>query len=286
MSVEVRNLTHVYAQGTVFEHMAVSDVSFEVGPHEFIGVIGHTGSGKSTLIQHFNRLLLPTRGTVLINGRDLADKRFHMKEICKRVGIVFQYPEYQLFEETVYKDIAFGPNNLGFSHEETDELIREAMDLVGLGFEELKGKSPFDLSGGQKRRVAIAGVLAMKPQTLILDEPASGLDPAGRDAILESVRRMNREMGICIFLVSHNMDDVALYSDRVMVFSKGKMALFDTPANVFDQADLLDAIGLGVPQSKKILLMLKGRGFDVNTSFYNNEDAVREIARCLAEARA
>ncbi|MCL1802472.1 MAG: energy-coupling factor transporter ATPase [Eubacteriaceae bacterium] len=285
MAVETISLTHTYAVGTAFEFTAIKGVTFKTLAHEFIGIIGHTGSGKSTLIQHLNKLLTPTSGSVIVNGFDLSDKKMPMKEIVKRVGIVFQYPEYQLFEETVYKDIAFGPTNLGFSKSETDFLVREAMDFVSLDFEKLKDESPFDLSGGQKRRVAIAGVLAMKPQILVLDEPASGLDPVGREGILRSIRRMNKEIGISIFLVSHNMDDVAEYCDRVMVFSKGELLLFESPNEVFAHADLLESIGLEVPQAKKVLLMLKERGFSVDASFYTCDEAVAEIARCLRQAK-
>ena len=277
MSIKVSGLTHIYNHGTPFEQTAVNDVSFEIGPHEFIGIIGHTGSGKSTMIQHINRLLVPTSGTVFVNGKDINTKSYPMSEICKRVGIVFQYPEYQLFEETVYADVAFGPKNLGFDDEKVDMLVRESIELVGLDFEELRDMSPFELSGGQKRRVAIAGVLAMKPQILILDEPASGLDPMGKKEILESIRRMNKEFGICILLVSHNMDDVAEYSDRVMVFVKGELVMFDVPQQVFADTEFLENIGLSVPQSKRVLSMLAQRGFDVNTALYKNSDAIDEI---------
>lgn len=281
MSIEVRNLTHIYSPGTVFEQIAIRDVSFDVGPRDFIGIIGHTGSGKSTLIQHINRLLLPTSGTVIVNGKDITSKDFPMIEVCKRVGIVFQYPEHQLFEETVYKDVAFGPRNLGFDEEKVDFLVRESIELVGLDFDKVHDISPFDLSGGQKRRVAIAGVLAMKPQILILDEPASGLDPMGRHEILESIRRLNKEVGICILLVSHNMDDVAEYSDKVMVFSRGELIMYDTPRRVFADAKFLENIGLSVPQSKKVLNMLRERGYEIDTSYYTNNDAVAEILRKL-----
>ena len=257
MSIEVKGLTHIYSEGTVFEHIAIEDVNFTVGPHDFIGIIGHTGSGKSTMIQHINRLLKPTRGTVVVNGIDINGKDVTMKDIVKRVGIVFQYPEYQLFEETVYKDVSFGPRNLGYDDEKTDFLVKQSIETVGLDYEKVKDMSPFDLSGGQKRRVAIAGVVAMKPQILILDEPASGLDPAGRREIFRMIKAMNTDLGICILLVSHSMDDVAEYCDKVMVFSEGKMVRFGTPGEVFADSEYLESISLEVPQSKQVLEMLK-----------------------------
>lgn len=281
MSIEVKNLYHIYSEGTVFEHAALKDVSFDVGAHDFIGIIGHTGSGKSTLIQHINRLLVPTRGTVFVNGRDINSKDVPMKEIVKRVGIVFQYPEYQLFEETVYKDVAFGPKNIGFSPEELEQSVRESIELVGLDFDEVRDVSPFDLSGGQKRRVAIAGVLAMKPKILILDEPASGLDPMGREEILGYINKLNKEVGICIMLVSHNMEDVADYADRVMVFSGGELVMYDTPRRVFADSAFLEGMGLSVPEGKKLLVALKARGFDVNTDEYTTAGAIAEIKRAL-----
>ncbi len=279
MSITVKDLSHVYAQGTVFEFEALKDINFEIGAHDFIGIIGHTGSGKSTLIQHLNRLLLPTSGTVVVNGIDVTDKKISMKEICKRVGIVFQYPEYQLFEETVYKDVSFGPRNLGFSEEEIEQTVKESIELVGLDFDTIKEQSPFDLSGGQKRRVAIAGVLAMKPKILILDEPASGLDPMGREEILGSIKRLNSEVGICILLVSHNMDDVAEYADKVMVFSEGKLVMYDTPKNVFSDYKFMESMSLSVPQGKKVLELLKEKGVDIDASSYTTQGAVEEILR-------
>ncbi|MBE6038325.1 MAG: energy-coupling factor transporter ATPase [Anaerofustis stercorihominis] len=280
MSIEVRNLSHVYSLGTVFEHTAIDDINFDVGPRDFIGIIGHTGCGKSTLIQHLNGLLKPTKGTVVVNGKDI-NKDYPMKEIVKRVGIVFQYPEYQLFEETVYKDVAFGPKNIGFSEEEIEKTVRESIELVGLDFDEVKDQSPFDLSGGQKRRVAIAGVLAMKPQILILDEPASGLDPMGRSEILGYIHKLNKEVGICILLVSHNMDDVADYADKVMVFSKGKLVMYAPPKEVFADVNFLEGIGLTAPDGKKVLLALKERGIDVDTTLFRTKDAIEEILRVV-----
>ena len=279
MSIEVRDLSHIYNEGTVFEHAALDGVSFDVGPHDFIGIIGHTGSGKSTMIQHINRLLTPTRGTVVVNGIDINAKGVTMKDIVSRVGIVFQYPEYQLFEETVEKDVSFGPRNLGYDEEKTHALVKQSIELVGLDYETVKDMNPFDLSGGQKRRVAIAGVVAMKPQILILDEPASGLDPAGRRDIFRMLKDMNRSIGICILLVSHSMDDVAENCEKVMVFSEGKLVRYGTPMEVFSDSDYLKSISLEVPQSKKVLEMLKERGIDVDTSPYTSGMVAEEILR-------
>lgn len=278
MSIEVKNLTHVYSQNTIFESTAIEDVSFSVGPHDFIGIIGHTGSGKSTMIQHLNRLLTPTSGTVIVNGIDISDKKnVTMKDICKRVGIVFQYPEYQLFEDTVYKDVCFGPKNIGYDEEKMNLLVKQSIELVGLDYEEVKDKSPFELSGGQKRRVAIAGVLAMKPQILILDEPASGLDPMGRKEIFDSIKNMNKEVGICILLVSHSMDDIAQYADKVMVFSEGKLVMYAPPEEVFADSGFLRDMSLDVPQGKQVLEMLKEHGIDIDTTPFTTSGAASEI---------
>ncbi|MBR4395353.1 MAG: energy-coupling factor transporter ATPase [Eubacteriaceae bacterium] len=283
MSIEVRNLTHIYSQGTVFERIALDNVSFDVGPRDFIGIIGHTGSGKSTLVQHINRLLVPTSGTVIVNHIDINDKKVPMKEIVRRVGIVFQYPESQLFEETVYKDVSFGPKNLGYDDEKTDFLVRQSLEIMGLNFEEIKDKSPFELSGGQKRRVAIAGVIAMKPPIMILDEPTSGLDPVGREEMLNMIRDMNQELGICILLVTHSMDDVAQYADKIMVFSEGKLVKYGPPSEVFADSQFLANIRLDVPQSKSVLERLKEKGFDIDTSSYTTKDAAREILRVFGK---
>ena len=285
MSIEVTNLSHIYAKDTVFEFAALKDISFTVGARDFIGVIGHTGSGKSTLIQHLNRLLLPTSGTVFVNGKDITDKSFPMKEICKRVGIVFQYPEHQLFEDTVYKDVSFGPRNIGFSEEEIEKTVRESIELVGLDYETVKDSSPFDLSGGQKRRVAIAGVLAMKPNILILDEPASGLDPMGRKELLINIKKLNKEVGICIILVSHNMEDVAEYADKIMVYAKGELVMYDTPDKVFAESEFLNNLNLAVPESKKILQLLKDKNIDIDTTAYTTKGAVDEIMRVFGRCK-
>lgn len=285
MSVSVKNLSHIYSQNSIFEYAALTDISFDVGPHDFIGIIGHTGSGKSTLIQHLNRLLVPTTGSVVVNNIDINQKGVLMKDIVKRVGIVFQYPEYQLFEETVYKDVAFGPKNIGFSEEKVDFYVRESLNIVGLDFDEIKDVSPFDLSGGQKRRVAIAGVLAMKPQILVLDEPTSGLDPMGRTEILESIKKMNTEKGICIFLVSHSMDDVAEYADKIMVFTEGRLVMYGAPSEVFADSEKMSAMGLDVPQGRQVLEKLKKCGVDVNTAPYTTAETITELLRVFIQGK-
>ena len=281
MSVETINLSHIYGKDTVFETAALSDVSFSVEDGEFIGIIGQTGSGKCTLIQHLNRLIQPTSVTVLLDGEDINAKGVKMKDICSRVGLVFQYPEYQLFEETVYKDIAFGPTNMGI--EDVDGAVREAMKLVRLDFDRFAEKSPFELSGGQKRRVALAGVLAMNPEVLILDEPASGLDPLGRKEILDNIKSLHEKKNLTIFLVSHSMTDVCEYASRIMVFSEGRLEMFDTPEKIFAHSDELEQMGLTVPDGKKLMMKLRDRGLDVNTDVYTFEGALEEIRRTRRE---
>ncbi len=283
MSIEVKNLSHIYSKGTVFEHIALEDVSFEVGPHDFIGIIGHTGSGKSTLIQHINRLLVPTSGTIVVNNININEPNVPMKEIVKRVGIVFQYPEYQLFEETVYKDVSFGPKNLGYDEEKVDFLVKQSIEIMGLDYEEIKDKSPFELSGGQKRRVAIAGVIAMKPPILILDEPTSGLDPMGRREMLDMIKNMNKQLGMCIILVTHSMDDAAEYADKIMVFSSGRLMKYGPPAEVFADSKFLADISLDVPQSKAVLERLKEEGYEIDTSAYTTKEAAKEIIRVFGK---
>lgn len=263
MPVKVENLTHIYMKDSVFEHVAIDNISFEIQDGEFIGIIGHTGSGKSTLIQHLNGLLKPSSGKVFVDGAELGSKDVQMKKIRQKVGLVFQYPEYQLFEETVYKDVAFGPRNLGLDEDEVKRRVRKAIDLVGLDFDSIGNVSPFELSGGQKRRVAIAGVLAMEPKVLILDEPAAGLDPKGRDEILRGFKTLHEKQKITVVLVSHSMEDIANLVDKVLVMNKGEIAFFDTPRNVFREAETLEKIGLGVPQVTYLVRMLRERGFDL-----------------------
>ncbi len=278
MPVKVESLSHVYMPDSVFEHVAIDNVSFEIEDGEFIGLIGHTGSGKSTLIQHLNGLLKPTSGKIFVDGEELNSKEVSMKKIRQKVGLVFQYPEYQLFEETVYKDIAFGPQNLGLSEAEVDKRIREAINLVGLDFDTVSNISPFELSGGQKRRVAIAGVLAMEPTVLILDDPASGLDPKGRDEILGGIKILHEKRKITVVLVSHSMEDIANLVDKVLVMNKGKIAFFDTPRNVFKEAETLEKIGLGVPQVTSLVGELRKRGFSI-ADCINIDEAKNELLK-------
>ena len=252
MSLEVKHLTHTYSAGSAFQATAVHDVSLTIEDGEFVCIVGHTGSGKSTLVQHLNGLLKPTSGQVLVDGEDMNGENVDRRRIRQKVGLVFQYPEYQLFEETIAKDIAFGPKNQGLSEEEIDQRVRRAMAHVHLDYNKYAERSPFDLSGGQMRRVAIAGVLAMEPKVLILDEPAAGLDPRGRERILGMLQELHREGGVTIVMVSHSMDDCARLATRMIVMSKGELVLTDTPRNVFRQADLMRSIGLGVPQAAEL----------------------------------
>ena len=278
MPVKVENLTHIYMKDSVFEHVAIDNISFEIQDGEFIGLIGHTGSGKSTLIQHLNGLLKPSSGKIFIDGAELNTKEVQMKKIRQKVGLVFQYPEYQLFEETVYKDIAFGPTNLGLNENEIDKRVREAINLVGLDFDDISEISPFELSGGQKRRVAIAGVLAMEPRVLILDEPAAGLDPKGRDEILGGIKALHDKQKITVVLVSHSMEDIANLVDKVLVMNKGKIAFYDTPRNVFKEAETLEKIGLGVPQVTHLVIELRKKGFEISDCI-NIDEAKNELLK-------
>ncbi|HWR61899.1 MAG TPA: energy-coupling factor transporter ATPase [Clostridia bacterium] len=278
MPVKVENLTHVYMEDSVFEHVAIDNISFEIQDGEFIGLIGHTGSGKSTLIQHLNGLLKPSGGKIFVDGEELHTKEVQMKKIRQKVGLVFQYPEYQLFEETVYKDIAFGPANLGLSAQEIDRRVRESIELVGLDFDRINSVSPFELSGGQKRRVAIAGVLAMEPKVLILDEPAAGLDPKGRDEILGGIKKLHERQKITVILVSHSMEDIANLVDKVLVMNKGRIAFFDTPRNVFKDAETLEKIGLGVPQVTYLVRELRKKGFEMPDCI-NIDEAKNELLK-------
>ena len=270
--IETRNLSHVYGIGTPFEHCAVDQVNFTVERGEFLGVIGHTGSGKSTLIQHFNGLLKPTSGQVLFEGRDLWESKEFLRKIRFRVGLVFQYPEYQLFEETVSKDIAFGPKNMGLPEEEIRRRVYEAAGFVGVDRDELD-KSPFDLSGGQKRRVAIAGVIAMEPEVLILDEPTAGLDPRGSEEILENIRAFRRETGAAIVMVSHSMEEVARNAGRIVVMNGSGIAMEGAPREIFARAEELLSMGLDVPQITRVFLRLRELGLPVDASVYTVEQA-------------
>lgn len=255
---------------------ALDNVNLEIDNGEFIGLIGHTGSGKSTLIQHINALIKPSDGKVLLNGEDINADKKKLKDIRQRVGLVFQYPEHQLFEMTVFKDVSYGPINLGLSQDEVEKRVRKALEIVGLE-EEIFEKSPFELSGGQKRRVAIAGILAMNPEVLILDEPTAGLDPKGRDEILNAVKQMHKKLGIIVILVSHSMEDVAKLVERIIVMDKGRIAMTGSPTEVFSEADRLEKIGLGVPQVTKVMRGLKENGFDVPLDIYTTEEATKVI---------
>ena len=275
--LEVRNLDYIYSAGTPFEHKALDNVSFALEPGEFVGIIGHTGSGKSTLMQQMNGLLKPTSGQVLLDGVDIWSDKKLTRQARFRVGLVFQYPEYQLFEETVYRDIAFGPKNMGLEEKEVDRRVREAAGFVGLTQAQLE-VSPFDLSGGQKRRVAIAGVIAMEPEVLILDEPTAGLDPVGRSEILGNIEAYRQAKNATIMMVSHSMEDVARLTDRLLVMNGSRLAMDGTPSEVFSRARELLAMGLNIPQVTQVFLELKKLGLDVK-SVYTMEQAVAEIAR-------
>ena len=275
--LEVNDLTYIYSVGTPFEHKALDHISFSVEPGEFIGIIGHTGSGKSTLMQQLNGLLKPTSGQVLLDGADIWSDKKLTRQARFRVGLVFQYPEYQLFEETVYRDIAFGPKNMGLDEKEIDRRVREAAGFVGLTEEQLE-VSPFDLSGGQKRRVAIAGVIAMEPEVLILDEPTAGLDPVGRAEILGNIEDYRKARNATIMMVSHSMEDVARLTDRLLVMNGSKLAMDGTPAEVFCHAEELVKMGLNIPQVTQVFLHLKEKGLDV-ANVYTIEQAVSEIKR-------
>lgn len=283
MSLEVKHLTHTYSAGSAFQATAVHDVSLTIADGEFVCIVGHTGSGKSTLVQHLNGLLKPTSGQVLVDGEDMNGENVDRRRIRQKVGLVFQYPEYQLFEETIAKDIAFGPKNQGLSEEEIDQRVRRAMAHVHLDYDKYAERSPFDLSGGQMRRVAIAGVLAMEPKVLILDEPAAGLDPRGRERILGMLQELHREGGVTIVMVSHSMDDCARLATRMIVMSKGELVLTDTPRNVFRQADLMHSIGLGVPEAAELCGRLRSAGLQLPDDLFTQEELHDHLLRLWKE---
>ncbi len=283
MSLEVKHLTHTYSAGSAFQATAVHDVSLTIEDGEFVCIVGHTGSGKSTLVQHLNGLLKPTSGQVLVDGEDMNGEGVDRRRIRQKVGLVFQYPEYQLFEETIAKDIAFGPKNQGLSEEEIDQRVRRAMAHVHLDYDKYAERSPFDLSGGQMRRVAIAGVLAMEPKVLILDEPAAGLDPRGRERILGMLQELHREGGVTIVMVSHSMDDCARLATRMIVMSKGELVLTDTPRNVFRQADLMRSIGLGVPEAAELCGRLRSAGLQLPDDLFTQEELHDHLLRLWKE---
>lgn len=284
MSVlEVKNLSHIYSQGTPFEKVAIDNINLKIEKGEFIGLVGHTGSGKSTFIQHLNGLLKPTSGEVYVQGKSISGARMNLVEVRQKVGLVFQYPEHQLFEETVEKDIAFGPMNLGLTNDEIEVRVKDAMRSVGLSYEEYKDSSPFELSGGQKRRVAIAGVLAMEPEILILDEPTAGLDPMGSREILEEIVNIYKEREITIVLVSHNMEDVAKYTSRMVVMSAGKVVMDGSPRELFSKEEELKSYGLAVPQIRSLLNQLKDKGLNVNVDAITVDEAFVNIKEYLRE---
>ena len=283
MSLELKHVSHIYQEGSAKESYALRDICLNVNEGEFLGIAGHTGSGKSTLIQHFNGLLKPTSGEVIVDGVNINGKeaKKELKALRMQVGIVFQYPEYQLFEETVERDIAFGPRNLNLSDIEIQHRVTEAMDMLKLS-KKLRKKSPFELSGGQKRKIAIAGVLAMKPKYLILDEPTAGLDPKGREEFLELIADLHRQ-GLTVVMVSHSMDDIARYAQRMIVLEHGEIRLEGTPQAVFAQPELLDQIGLGVPTLTRLLIELQKQGWDVRTDLFHPTDVSQEILRALSK---
>lgn len=281
MSIKIENLTHIYMPRSPFEKVALDDVNIEVNNGDFIALIGHTGSGKSTLIQHMNGLLEASSGKIFVDGVEITKKGTKLTDIRKKVGLVFQYAEYQLFEETIEKDISFGPKNLGLLDEEIAVRVKSAMKMVGLDYDTYKDKSPFDLSGGQKRRVAIAGVIAMEPSVLILDEPTAGLDPRGREDILGQIKMLHDEYNMTIILVSHSMEDVAKLAERVIVMNEGKVALEGKPEEVFKEIDILEQIGLGVPQVTYLMRALRNKGFDVSDEAYTIEKAKEELLKVL-----
>lgn len=281
MSIKIENLTHIYNKGLSYETVALDNVSLKIEDREFVGIIGHTGSGKSTLIQHINGILKPDSGSIVINGTDITAKNVRMSEIRKRVGLVFQYPEYQLFEDTVEKDIAYGPSNMELTPEETAARVKEAMELVGLDFNEYAERSPFELSGGQKRRVAIAGVIAMKPDVLILDEPTAGLDPKAHKDIINMLLDLHKASECNIILVSHNMEDVAEIADKIIVMHSGRVFAHGTPREIYRERDRLLEIGLEIPKTMLFMKKLEERGMAVNPEIMTMDEAVCEVERLM-----
>ena len=285
MPIEVKNLTHTYSAGSAFQATAIRNVNLTIEEGEFIAVIGHTGSGKSTLVQHLNGLLKPTEGQILVDGEDLNGEKVDRRRIRQKVGLVFQYPEYQLFEETVAKDIAFGPKNQGLNADEIDERVHKAMEQVHLDYDKYAERSPFELSGGQMRRVAIAGVLAMQPKVLILDEPTAGLDPQGRDRILGMVKELHQAGDTTVVMVSHSMDDVARLATRLVVMSWGELVATGAPREIFKQVKMMESIGLGVPEAAKLCNMLRQRGISLPDDLYQMDEARDAILARWKEVR-
>ena len=283
MSIEVRHLTHTYSEGSALRTVALNDVSLTIEDGEFVGIIGHTGSGKSTLVQHLNGLLKPTSGQVLVDGEDLNGEHVDRRALRQRIGLVFQYPEYQLFEETVARDIAFGPKNQGLPKEEIEARVRYAMDCVHMDYDKYGGQSPFELSGGQMRRVAIAGVLAMKPSVLILDEPTAGLDPRGRDRILTMLEELHSREKVTVVMVSHSMDDMARLATRLIVIADGKILATGTPREIFSQEEMMVSAGLGVPEAARLCGALRKKGLDLPADLYRPEELKEHLLRLWTE---
>jgi energy-coupling factor transport system ATP-binding protein len=281
MSIKITDLGYTYMAGTPYERVALEDINLTIDEGSFIGIIGHTGSGKSTLIQHLNGLLKPQKGKIMVDDEDIWEKGYKRSKVRQKVGLVFQYPEHQLFEETVYKDIAFGPYNIGMEEEEIARQVKWAMKMVGLDHDAIKDLSPFDLSGGQRRRIAIAGVLAMKPKYLVLDEPTAGLDPRGRKEILGHISKMHKEKGITIVLVSHNMEEVARLADRIFVMEKGRISFSGTPGEVFSKGRQLKDKGLDLPAISSLMVKLDEKGWQVRGNIFTVEEAEREILKVL-----
>lgn len=279
MSIKAENIKYVYSEGTPFRTLALDNINLNIEQGDFVGIIGHTGSGKSTLIQLFNGLEMPTEGNIVVDDTIVGKDKKKLRNIRQKVGLVFQYPEYQLFEETVAKDVAFGPMNLKLSQDEIESRTKEALELVGFNYDKIKDLSPFDLSGGQKRRVAIAGVLAMKPQYLILDEPTAGLDPSGRNEIFDQIKKLHKKSKVTVILVSHSMEDVAKLVNKVIVLYKGKIHMEGTPKEIYSQAEELVRIGLGIPQIAEIANELRKKGFNIKPDVITVEEAKEEILK-------
>lgn len=285
MSIEVKNISHIYSEGLPHESVALFDISFDIADGEFVGIIGHTGSGKSTLLQHLNGLLKPKSGQIVVGGVDITAGKVSMIDVRRRTGLVFQYPEYQLFEETVAKDVAFGPTNLGLSPEEINKRVEEALVLVGLDYHEFKDKSPFDLSGGEKRKVAIAGVIAMKPEVLILDEPTAGLDPKAHRDILNMIENIHEHEKNITILVTHKMDDVARLADKVLVMESGRLVMNGTPAEIFSRKEELQAMGLSIPEATELIGDLRECGLMLDTNVLTLEQAEESLVHYLIDRK-
>jgi energy-coupling factor transport system ATP-binding protein len=285
MSIEVKNISHIYSEGLPHESVALFDISFDIADGEFVGIIGHTGSGKSTLLQHLNGLLKPKSGQIVVGGVDITAGKVSMIDVRRRTGLVFQYPEYQLFEETVAKDVAFGPTNLGLSPDEIEKRVEEALVLVGLDYNEFKEKSPFDLSGGEKRKVAIAGVIAMKPEVLILDEPTAGLDPKAHQDILNMIENIHDHEKNITILVTHKMDDVARLADKVMVMESGRLVMNGTPAEIFSRKEELQAMGLSIPEATELIGDLRDCGMNLDSNVLTLEQAEETLVHYLIDRK-